>query len=263
MAGKMARLHIPGVGESVIQVDGGTPYEQDTLQKYPLGTILQLGLQKYAYAKAYGTQNPDVASHLGCHQHMAYTTVAASAAAGVSTITADFGSGDGAASDGVLAANELVGGFIVVFPHSSNTFIRQIIGNTAVASGGGEVTITLDSPTPAAVVADVSHCEAMASPFLNVVSGNYPTRPCVGIPTYPATTGKYFWLLVEGISWVSPQAEVGVNDHNMEIVFRHDGSVDEADYSDAYTTKQQHAGFVLTRAAAGTQGAPFMKFKIF
>jgi hypothetical protein len=262
MPGTKARIFIPGVGESEVELGGGTPYAQDTTQKYPLGTTIRLNGRTFIYAKASGTQNPDVGSHIAAGQHMAYATVAASAAAGVTSITADFGATDGAAGDGVLAEDELVGGYLLVFPHSSNTFIRQIIGNTAVASGGGEVTIELDSPTPVAVVVDVSHCEAMASPYLNVISGNYPKAAIVGIPTYPATTGKYFWLQTWGPCWVSPQAEVGEADHDIQVVFRHDGSIDEHDYSDAYVTKEQHAGFVLTHAAAGTQGAPFIMLQI-
>ncbi len=260
MANKTARLFIPGVGESFVNIGGGTPYEQDTVQKYPFGTILSLGLQKFAYASANGTQNPDVGSHIAAGQHVSYATIAASAAAGVSSLTLDVAGTDGESGDGVIAANELVGGYILVFPHSSNTFMRQIVSNTAVSTG--EMTVTLDSPTPAAVVVDVSHCECMASPFRKVISGNYPKQAIVGIPTYPATTGKYFWLLVDGVGWASPQAEVGEADHDLQVVFRHDGSIDEHDYSDAYVTKQQHAGYVLTHAPAGTQGAPFVKFSI-
>jgi hypothetical protein len=258
----MARIHIPGVGEADVELEGGTPYEQDTLQKYPLGTLLRMGGRTFAYAKASGTQNPDVGSHITAGQHVAYATIAASAAAGVSSLTLDVGGTDGAGGDGAIAANELVGGYILVFPHSSNTFIRQILSNTVVASGGGEMTVTLDSPTPVAVVVDVTHCECMASPYYNVISGNYPKAAIVGIPTYPATTGKYFWLQTWGPCWVSPQAEVGEADHDLNVVFRHDGSIDEYDYSDAYVTKQQHAGFVLTHAAAGTQGAPFIMLQI-
>ena len=262
MAGKMARIHIPGVGEADIELDGGTPYSQDSVQKYPLGTLLRLSGRTFAYAKASGTQNPDVGSHIAAGQQVSFTTIAASADAGVLTLTLDVAATDGSAGDGVIAADALVGGYILVFPHSSNTFIRQIVGNTAVASGGGEMTVTLDSPTPAAVVVDVTHCECMASPYLNVVSGNYPKAAIVGVPTYPATTGKFFWLQTWGPCWVSPQAEVGEADHDLNVVFRHDGSIDEYDYSDTYVTKQQHAGFVLTHAPAGTQGAPFIMLQI-
>jgi hypothetical protein len=262
MTAKKARIFIPGVGDTEALLEGGTPYSQDSVQKYPIGTIITMGLQTFAYSSANGTQNPDVGSHIAAGQHVSYATIAASAVAGVEQLTLDVAATDGEGGDGAIAKDELVGGFILVFPHSSNTFWRQITGNTAVAADGGEMTVTLDSPTPAAVVVDVTHCEAMASPFRKVVSGNYPQQAIVGIPTYPATTGKYFWLLVNGVAWASPQAEVGEAEHDLQVVFRHDGSIDEHDYSDAYVTKQQHAGFVLTHAPAGTQGAPFVKFGI-
>ncbi len=264
MAGQLKRLFIPGVGESFIQENGGTPYEADTVQKYPLGTIMTLGLRKFAYAKAGGTLNCDLGAKQASHQHMAYTTIAADAAAGDTSIVADFGATDGAAHNGAVGEDELVGGFIVVFPHSSNTFVRQIIGNTAVAGSGGEITITLDSPIPCALVTDSDHCEAMASPFLNVKTDNDGgVNPVVGIPTVPATEGQFCWLLVSGPGWAAPQAEVGDAAQDLAVTFRHDGSLDEHDYSDAYNTKQQHAGFVLSKAYGGTQGAPFINFQIF
>jgi len=70
------------------------------------------------------------------------------------------------------------------------------------------------------------------------------------------------WIQTWGPCWISPQAAVSVGNTNRQVVFRHDGSLDEHDYSDAYTTKAQHAGFVLANAAGATQGAAFIMLQI-
>lgn len=231
-------------------------------QVYPLGTIMQKpDGREFVYAKAGATLNPDMGAKSYNQQHIAYTTIAASADVGDTEIILDVQVTDGDAGDGVIALNELVGGYIVVFPHSSNTFVRQIIGNTAT-TGAGEMTITLDIPIPAALVVDVDHGEAIASPYLDVRCTTEATSSIVGVPTYPATVGQYVWLQKKGIIWIAPQAEVSVGNNNRVIVFRHDGSIDEHDYSDENVTKAQHAGYVVQNARGGGQGAPFIMLDI-
>jgi hypothetical protein len=244
-------------------LSGGTEQDIDAAsdtQNYPLGTKRETpDGEEYFYGKAGGTINTDMACWAQNPQHIAYTTIAASALISATSIKIDVGASDGVAANGAIAANELVGGRIVVFPPSDNTFVRTITGNTVVAADGGEMTLTLNKPIPVAITVDVHHCEVMASPYLDVRTGNSGgIKPFLGAGTVAATVGQFFWILKKGWTWLAPQAEVGVGDHDNEIVFRHDGSVDEHDYSDAYNTKAQHAGFVLTRAAAGTQGAPFI-----
>lgn len=246
-------------------LSGGT--EQDVneasdTQNYAIGTRRETpDGENWFYACAGGTINTDMAIWCGDTQHIAYTTIAATKAAGSTTLVIDVAATDGMAADGDIAEDELVGGRIVVFPHSSNSFVAKITANTET-DGGGEMTLTLDKGIPAALTVDVDHCEVMASLYRNVKTGNAGgIKPFLGRSNVAATTGQFFWVNKNGIGWLAPQAEVGVGDHNNEIVFRHDGSVDEHDYSDAYNTKAQHAGTVLTRAAAGTQGAPFIELK--
>ncbi len=238
-------------------------HEASATQKYPLGTILRKpDGREFVYAKAGGTLNTDMGAKSYNTQHIAYATIAAAAAAGDSSIVLDVAATDGDAGDGAIAANELAGGYVVVFPHSSNSFTRQIVGNTAVEAGGGEITLTLDDPIPVALVADSDHGEAMASPYLDVRTGTGSTSSIVGIPTVAATVGQFLWLQKKGISWVAPQAEVSVGNNNREVVFRHDGSIDEHDYSDANVAKGQHAGYVVQNASGAGQGAPFVMFDI-
>jgi hypothetical protein len=131
-----------------------------------------------------------------------------------------------------------------------------------VSAGGGECTLTLDQPVPAVLVEDSDHAEAIASPFRNVQAIETDVTSVVGIPTYPATVGKYLWLLTRGIGWVAPQADVSVGSNNRQVVFRHDGSIDTHTYNDATVATGPHAGFAISNLAAGTQAAPFVKFDI-
>ncbi len=232
-------------------------------QRYPLGTIMRKpDGREYVYAKAGATLNTDMGAKSYNTQHIAITTIAADAAVGDTTIVLDVQATDGDAGNGAIALNELAGGYVVVFPHSSNSFVRGILGNTAVTAGAHEITLTLDDPLPVALVEDTSHAEAMASPYLDVRSTTEATSSVVGIPTVAATVNQYLWLLKKGIGWVAPQAAVSTGNNNREVVFRHDGSIDEHDYSDANVTKAQHAGFVVQNASGAGQGAPFVMFDI-
>lgn len=265
---------MPHVGVQHINYDiiygellsGGTEqdiYEASDTQNYPLETrrVLPHGEEWY-YGKAGDTINTDLGVWGYNTQHIAYTTIAESVLAGVSQVKLDVQSGDGVGADGAIAEDELVGGYIVIFPHSSNTFVRRITANT-VTTGAGEITLTLNKPIPVALTLNVDHGEAMASSYLDVRTGNCSgRRPFLGKADVAATVGQYLWIHKrKGATWLAPQGEVGVGDNDNEVVWRHDGSLDEHDYNDAYTTKAQHAGKVLTRAAGETQGAPFIELQ--
>ena len=261
MVAKMHRVHIPEVGEASVLIPAGTPYKTDDVQQFPLGSVLRLGLKTFVYSKSGGITNTDLGIKNLLTQCVAYTTVAAAALINATEIVIDVAASDGPAADGVIAKDYLVGGEVVVFPHDSNTFTRTIMGNTAVATG--EMTLTLDSPIPVALDGgDVDHGECMASPYASVGTATGNTSSVMGIATCLAASGKYLWLQTGGPVWIAPQGEVSVGNNNREVVFRHDGSIDEYDASDANTIKAQHAGFVIANAAGGGQGAAFIMLQI-
>ena len=249
-------------------LSGGSEQDIDdaasATQNYAIGTrrVTPDG-EEFFYAKAGMTINTDLGVWDNQSQCVSYGVIGATSVSGASTLTITVGSSDGPAGDGLIAADYLIGGRVVVFPHSANSFVRTITGNTAVAAGGGTIVVTLSKAIPVEATITVDHAEAMASPYADMRTGNNGgKRPFLGQGTVAATTSlPYFWVHNSGIMWLAPQDEVGVGAHDNEVVFRHDGSLDEHDYNDALNTKAQHAGFVLTRAAAGTQGAPFIKIK--
>ena len=266
----LRRGFIDGIESRIIYgqlLDGQTPQElgdiPTTTQKHTIGSrLVTADGDVFRYAMAGGTLNSD----LGCvpqyTQEVGYVTVAASAVVGATSITLDVGASDGIAGDGVVALDYLKGGRILVFPHSDNTFMRRIVTNTAVAAGGGEMTVTLDRGIPHAITLDVDHCECIASPWKNVITSTSAQKSVVGVPSGAWTIGMFHWSQTWGIVWLAPQGAVQTGNNDRQVVFRHDSSVDQHDYSDANVTLAQHAGFVLQDTSGGGQGAPFMMLQI-
>jgi len=159
------------------------------------------------------------------------------------------GAADGAAHDGAIGLDELRGGYCLLTPNAANhTMHRMIKGNTAVVAPGGAMTITLDRPTDY-ILELVSHVECMANPFLLLQQGglgNLVRQPIMGMPMVGATVNQFLWYQTWGPTWVAPQGTVGVGAHNVQVVFRNDGSIQRHDPADAMAMYQQHAGFVMT-----------------
>jgi len=233
-------------------------------QLYPIGTKMIDSDRVFYYAKAssVGVTSADVGVKNGYRQCVAYANVAAAAAKGATSLVIDVAATDGVAEDGAIAENELAGGYVVIFGHDDDTHVCRIRANTAVDSGGGEMTLTLQDEINATLVADSDHAECMHHWAYGCETNASSLEPVVGVSHTIVTASYYFWLQTWGPVWLAPQAEVGDAAHDHQVVFRHDGSIDEHDYSDEYTTKQQHAGFCLSHARAGGQAAVFIMLQI-
>jgi len=239
-------------------------YEVSAIQKHRLGTRLLRGDRVFRYVKAGGTLDPDVVAYNANLQLITYAASPLAYPAGSNQVSITVASGDGPAADGVLAAHYMEGGYLVCFSNTVATFTAQILDNTAVASGGGTSILTLDCEVPVAIGTSTTFFEAMPSPYVNVQSGNSGGNyPFVGVPMVAlSTTYPYGWIQTWGPTWVAPQAAVGATANYNTFVIRHDGSIDVPVYNSAYTMYSQHGGHVLTRSAAGTQGAPFVFLEI-
>lgn len=235
----------------------------DSLQAYPLGTRYVDGDRAFRYARFMGTVNPDLGVKDTQPQSVAYATIAAAALQYATTVVIDVAGTDGIAGDGAIAAGELAGGYLVVFDADAKAFTRQIESNTAT-TGAGEMTLVLTDPIPVALVADTDHGECMASPYryLTAYTGN-DKGAVMGMPQLVYTSGQFGWIQTWGPTWIAPQTAVGNGSNNRTCIFRHDGSIDELDYSDANNNKGQIAGFVMSHAQGGGQGAPFMCLTLF
>uniref|UniRef100_A0A6M3ILW9 Uncharacterized protein n=1 Tax=viral metagenome TaxID=1070528 RepID=A0A6M3ILW9_9ZZZZ len=234
----------------------------DTLQKYPLGTKFVDGDRVFKYGKFMGTMNPDLACKDTQPQTVAYATIAAAALQYATTMVVDVAATDGIAGNAVIAVDSLAGGYCVVFDASSKAFTRYITSNTVTAAAA-EMTIVVSDPIPVALIADTDHIECMANPYgYLTASTSNAYGAFMGMPQLVYTSGQWGWIQTWGPTWIAPQAAVGSGSNVRTCIFRHDGSIDELDYADAYNSKGQIAGYVMSHAQAGTQGAPFVFLQI-
>ena len=170
-------------------------HQVSTIQRYPIGfkypKTNPLDLRSYHYSRAGNALQCGSGAHLGFTQDVNFCVVTVDiAAVGKYTLEILIGAGDGRLGSGAIAANELAGGYIIIFPNgTANAINRMIVANTVTIAGGGLMTITVDKPLPLALT-PAPHAEVIASPYLDVLYGNYDRRMIVGIPTRAATVGQ-------------------------------------------------------------------------
>ena len=278
----LTQLSLRGsIKENVMKVEGSDRgatiinqgiYEISATQRHRLGTRLVRGDRVYKYAKAGCTLATQILAWYNDYGVSSYAAVPTASAYGQPTLYATIGATDGVAADGVVAAHELQGAWVTVFNlnagAASTDFTFQILDNNAVASGGGTVTLTLDSDLPYAATTSAA-TEITGNIYSDVRTGNSGGhRGMVGVAMGAATTTlPYFWLQTWGPTWVAPQAAVGATAMVNQVVARHDGSLDTCGLvaDDAYGNQLcQHVGFVITRVAGGaeTQGTPLIMLQI-
>ncbi len=244
----------------------------DDSQLYPLGTKLFDGENVYKYGYAANTLSQDQACKHASVQHVGYSSIQVAALKGATTLKFTASATCGRSANGVIAIDELAGGYCVIFLAGGGSMTRQIVSNTAsVISVGATVTLEVSRPISSALTTS-DHIECMASPYsycwnYGLAGGN--PFVAVGMPQVAATAGQWFWMLTWGPGWLAGEAEMGVSTgqaNNRIVIFRHNGAGDELDMTatthDQYNDKGQIAGYIMSNGAAGAQGAPFIYFQI-
>lgn len=249
-------------------------YEISDVQKHRLGTAVKRGDRIFKYAKAGASLDPGVLAHTYNYQHIAYTTIAVSAAIGANQLVIDVGAGDH--NSGVIPAHSLEGGSLVIFDASAYPINFSILDNTAT-TGADEMTITLDGELPIAQIVDTDHAEVIASPYLDIRTGEHAYKSFVGVAMRRATTSDpYFWLQTWGPVYMGAQVTAGLapGDYasSFQCVGRSDGTIQSHNVYQSSATpsgpeliagvEQQHVGFTLAQGSADVQGAPFMMLQI-
>ncbi len=245
-----------------------------TTAKHRLGSRIVRGDRIFKYARAGGT----LVVHRACAYYdygvSGWSAVPTASPAGQTIVYATIGSSEGVAGDGAVAAHELAGGYAVIFQldgGTSNTdYTFQILDNNAVASGGGTVTLTLDSPIPYECSTSAA-IEITGNPYSDVRMITSGARMFMGQPMIDAAASEYLWLQTWGPTWLNPETGAGgdvfgnANGAN-QAVFENNGSVIMHAPEDASGTTvfKQHAGVVMTRIAGGaeTQGTPLLFLQI-
>ena len=271
MVAKMHRMHLPKIGEGVIYLPGGVPFEADEPPKYPAGSYVRLGNKEFIYAIAGDTLNPDMGAmnsykqkvvRVGC---VVDSVTGENVAAGSMVVGVAIVTGSGLAylayEEGV-EEDEFKGGQFIGFP-GDKTFTRGIVGNTALAKETeGSVYFTLDSPIPVGITAG-KWCEAIRNPYGAVKNSQGKFAMVMGMPTVVATKGRGLWLQVSGPGWAAPDLDVGKLANNQEVVFVYNGSINlrSATHAGDSCADCQHAG-VCIALADGEQGSMMIMLQI-
>jgi len=238
-------------------------HQVSTIQRYPIGfkypKTNPLDLRSYRYARAGNGLQCGSGAHLGFTQDVNFCVVTVDlAAAGKRTLEITVANNDGRLGNGAIGANELAGGYIIIFPNGmADVLNRMIVANTPTIAGGGLMTITVDKPLTVAL-SPIPHAECIASPYLDVLYGNYDRRMIVGMPTMAAVAGEYLWLQTYGPTWGIPGGAVWDTAENTLAMFDASGSIEAFDEADPVTGAQQIAGYIMTPLPAGASGAPFL-----
>ncbi len=264
MPATMHRKHFPKVGEGVIYIPGGVPFEVDAIPQYPAGSFMRLGNKEFIYAIAGGTLNTDFGAMNSYKQKVVEAHCTAEVPAGKTEIEITIDSDGSLSYSETVVKDELKGGQFIAFPGSENSYRRGIIGNTVKAEGagvGGNITIYLDSPTPAITPIN-KWCECIRNPYGSVKTDGDAQGMVMGMPTVAATVGQGLWLQVSGPNWAAPVSGAGGPggaNGLLECVFVANGSIAVRNTTNM---AQQLAGVVIAFKDGGGQASPFIMLQI-
>ncbi len=272
----LSRAQIAEVGNFILGEILPGQAEQDVneasaSQRYKIGARKQKNGRVYHYGMAGGTLNPGMGAFVKDPQTTSQEAITVDAPAGSRQLTLTLDNTDGPTYNGLLPANYLEGGSVVVFA-AAGTFRAGILSNTAVTvnTGTAVFTVVLDTPTPVAVVAgDVA--EAQCSIYRNMVA-NTDTKlgsgmsAVVGVPELAATVGQFIWVQTWGLTWVAPHAAVGLAEGENKVVFNGDGSFGQGEEHNSGAKDLgligQAAGYVVSRDKGTGQAAPFVMLQL-
>lgn len=272
---------------TMITTLGHGPFSDSSQAKDFTSTALDLSLgsvtttQKYLYGTRYITWDGRVFKYshsvgtlyagygaanilFGTTSQLINSVTPAAYAANDTKILVTVASTEGYAGDGVVAENELAGGYIV-FGHGSATTTEShmIMHNTAVASGGGATWVTLDYPVIVAHAAGVA-CECPGNPYRYLSKGNYEYNAFMCVPITAASSGYDFWGQTWGPCWCVPggsDSSPGDTANDRTAYFVGDGSVNFG-YSLTVESGYQKAGFCMDCTESGTSAMPLVCLQI-
>lgn len=228
-------------------------YEEDSVQKYPIGTKLEMGERTFRYYKAGAAityLNSGIVS-TDCRTGNTVNSYDTSQAAGVGTVANPL-KVDGS-SDGDPALNYYAGHWVVIYVAIA-LGIRQmkVMSSSASALDDGTQTVelVLDQPTVTAIAANTG-MDFFPSRFADCVScfqGQDEAKnglffAFVGIPMAIMTSGRWGWCQTAGpVFVVNTATQMGDLTADRTAVFNSDGSIAPIDES---SVSEQIAGFTL------------------
>ncbi len=234
-------------------------YEEDSVQKYPIGTRLEMGERVFRYYKAGAAITYLLAGicSYDCRTGNTVDSYDTSQAAGVGTVANPLKI-DGT-SDGVPAINAYAGHYVVIYV-SSTLGVRQmkVLSSSAAESASPyTVELVLDQPTPMAIAANTG-CDLFPSRYADCrsafqgqdgeLSANW--NPVVGIPMAIMTSGRWGWCQTWGSCFVvNTSTQLGDASYDRTAIFNSDGSVAPSNEGwHTADTANQMAGYTLATA---------------
>jgi hypothetical protein len=227
----------------------------------------------YKYGRANGTLYTQWGAQNYNEWHVKWAALAANVGVGLTRISVTVDADDGivrttgADGAGVIAEDELAGGYIVFYQTGSDLvrFNCGIVGNDAT-TGAGTLVLYIDNPLPIAMTTS-SYVEILGSPYQNVITVNNGYMSVVGVAMRGLTDLQHGWLQTWGPICISPGGTgqsgngVGSTGEERELVFGANGCIYEHNVGDS-ADQRQHAGFILNKSQAGDGGPPFFMLQI-
>jgi hypothetical protein len=247
-------------------LDGGDyqgTRSQSVTQNYALGTkrVYPDG-RAFRYAKARTALTPEV----GCCYAAKTIAVAVAPAQATDagtinsmTVTITIANTDGLAGDGVVAANELAGGYVVIGNGSGqHPMNRRIVGNTVAASN--KSTLTLDEALETAVTVGTTTIETLMNPWIVsdgvATSSGYVTFR--GVPARSMTINYYGWIQTAGPVWITSDGNTCDSAGDRQIYFVANGSVVSGNDVTSDINLLQLAGHAIDMSGSSASNAPFV-----
>jgi len=153
--------------------------------------------------------------------------------------------------NGSVAKDELRGGYVVILGSTPAHQFRGIVGNTASAAGGEEITIYVDAAFNVAADTAQTLC-IWYNPYNDVRQLSEDDLSIAGVGAANATTeGEYVWLQTWGPCRVSGISSTDFGgDFERLVLFRGNGCVVPATNASTTDSGRQIAGFLIERTCA-------------
>ena len=237
-------------------------------QVYNLGTkrVMPDG-RVFRYIKAATALVPEFAACFNFETSGSAVAPAQASGAGTvgsSTVTFTAPAGWGPNGSGILAANDLAGGHIVIGNGTNqHPQCRLITASTALATNGGLVTVTLDEALDTVVTVGITNIEVMMSPWLlsngNAVNSQFVTFR--GVPAVSIASGSYGWVQTQGPCWITSDGATGKVAWDHRLLFEANGSVKSASTATS-AGLQQLAGYAVDKSDSSNGNAPFIDLQL-
>lgn len=207
--------------------------------------------REFRHAKSAGSNV--IKPQLGCNftetGYVSYTSVTTAKSQGSRTVTVP------AATHAALTADQLKGGYLLIFDNTYDADITYCITGNASADANAAFDVYLDQPL-ALPLTTSDAVEVYSNPWGAIDQGNTVVLPRAGASvTYVSAAANYFWVQTKGIKHISPQLLVGGDNGGIMCMWRHDGSVDNVEDALAVTVDGsitcQPAGVVIAGSQAG------------